>query len=135
MELSARVHEGTPQSYFAASLGASLATRPQASSSIIGLPQASKNSCKLDSERHLAAKAVQAMAQPQPANGSETSIPNTKYVHIYRAPGHTHDNRAPALGSGITMGARVITGVEAGEGLLALWLHASLLSSASWLLS
>ena len=30
------------------------------------------------------------------------------------APGHTHDNRAPTLGYGITMGARVITGVEAG---------------------
>ncbi len=30
------------------------------------------------------------------------------------APGHTHDNRAPTLASGITMGARVITGVEAG---------------------
>ena len=34
------------------------------------------------------------------------------------APGHTHDNRAPALASGITMGARVITGVEAGGGVV-----------------
>ena len=34
------------------------------------------------------------------------------------APGHTHDNRAPTLGSGNTIGARVITGVEAGGGVV-----------------
>ena len=39
--------EQLPQSYFAASLGGSPATSPQASGCIVGLPQANKNSCNI----------------------------------------------------------------------------------------